>query len=29
MDTVKWSFCNLSGSAIDRASDTYTIRVIR
>ena len=27
--TVKWSFCNLSGSAIDRASDTYTIRVIR
>ena len=28
-NTVKWAFCNLSGSAIDRASDTYTIRVIR
>jgi hypothetical protein len=28
-DTVKWSLCNLSGGAIDRASDTYTIRVIR
>ena len=28
-DTVKWQFCNLSGGAIDRASDTYTIKVIR
>ena len=28
-NTVKWAFCNLSGSAIDRTSDTYTIRVIR
>ena len=28
-DTVKWQLCNLSGSAIDRASDTYTIRVVR
>jgi len=26
---VKWQFCNLSGGNIDRASDTYTIRVIR
>lgn len=28
-DTVKWQLCNLSGGAIDRASDTYTIRVTR
>lgn len=28
-NTVKWQFCNLSGGAIDRASDTYTIRLIR
>jgi hypothetical protein len=27
--TVKWQFCNLGGGAIDRARDTYTIRVIR
>jgi hypothetical protein len=27
--TVKWQFCNLSGGAINRTSDTYTIRVIR
>lgn len=25
---TKWQFCNLSGGAVDRASDTYTIRVI-
>jgi hypothetical protein len=24
---IKWQFCNLSGGAIDRASDTYSIRV--
>lgn len=28
-DTAKWQLCNLSGGAIDRASDTYTIRVTR
>lgn len=28
-NTAKWQFCNLSGGAIDRASDTYTIRVLR
>lgn len=28
-NTVKWQFCQLSGSPIDRASDTYTIRVTR
>jgi hypothetical protein len=27
--TGKWQFCNLSGGAIDRPTDTYTIRVIR
>lgn len=28
-DTAKWQLCNLSGGAIDRASDTYTVRDIR
>lgn len=28
-NTINWQFCNMSGGAIDRASDTYTIRVIR
>jgi hypothetical protein len=28
-NTVKWSLCNLSGVAVDRASDTYTIRDLR
>lgn len=28
-NTVKWQFCNETALAIDRASDTYTIRVIR
>jgi hypothetical protein len=26
-DTARFQFCNLSGGAIDRASDTYTVRV--
>src|SRR3989344_4810511 len=28
-DTVRFQFCNLSGGAIDRASDTYSVQVIR
>jgi hypothetical protein len=26
---TKWQFCNLSGGAVDRASDTYTVKVIK
>jgi hypothetical protein len=28
-DTTKWQFCNLSGGAVDRASDNYTLYVVK
>jgi hypothetical protein len=28
-NTARFQFCNLSGAGIDRASDTYTLRIVR